>query len=507
MPDSSTIAKRMRLECLGRAPELISYMAMSIRLSPSLTRAITFAAKNMDDPISSRLKRILWNVYTKKFHSVEESFAATATEWGKWNEDLKRGLFAIKSSSLETTEEGLERSLDKATDIVISGTKKKMEEFASSLSTPTTILFALGILLPMILGAMLPMISLGNLDLSYQASGLGQTEPSGGIQPILIVVMMDVVFPLATLSYAMNILAKRPGIGSSVRIEDESRRRRRALVLSLALGLALATIGILTFDGFGSYVLILSVALPTSFCLISTTHKRRKERQEILRMEREFPDALFQLGTRIAEGSPPERAILETAKSMKDAKIAELFHKVYYRTIVFGLTLENALFGDRGLMRDFPSRTVEATMKSFVEVARKDSISAGQMMIKTSEYLKDLQKLEEDTKRKLRSSVESMKMTSLFFAPIVMGVTFSLYTLLVDTFSRVGSVGDMMSPSVFLIVLGVYLLLMAAIAMYFVSTIEKVTDRVERGYYIGVGIVVAAGIFTISSIVGQMAIA
>lgn len=507
MLDSSNAAKRMKLECLGRAPELISYMAMSIRLSPSLTRAITFAAKNMDDPISSGLKRILWNVYTRKHHSVEESFNATATEWGKWNGDLKRALFAIRSSSLETTEEGLERSLDKATDIVISGTKKKMEEFASSLSTPTTILFALGILLPMILGAMLPMISLGNLDLSYQASGLGQTEPSGGIQPILIVVVMDVVFPLAALSYAMSILAKRPRIGSSVRIEDGSRGRRRALVLSLALGLALATIGILTFDGSGSYVLLLSVALPTSVYLISTTHKRRKDRQEIFRMEREFPDALFQLGTRIAEGSPPERAILETAKSMKDAKIAEFFHKAYYRTIVFGLTLENALFGDRGLLKDFPSRTMEATMKSFVEVAKKDSVSAGQMIIKTSEYLKDLQGLEEDTKRELRSSVESMKMTSLFFAPIVMGVTFSLYTLLVDTFSQVGSAGNMMSPSVFLVVLGVYLLLMAAIAMFFVSTIEMGTDKVEREYSIGIGVIVATGIFTISSMVGQFTMA
>ncbi|MFQ5885103.1 MAG: hypothetical protein ACE5IO_08390 [Thermoplasmata archaeon] len=500
--------KNAKLEFLGKAPELVSYMAMSLRLSPSLTRAIAFTAKNMEGPIGSALRKILWNVYTRRYHSVEESFVASATEWGEWNEDLKRSLFTIKGACLESTEEGRERSLDKATEIVVTGTKKRMKDFAGSLATPTTVLFALGILLPMMIGAMLPMLSLGSLDPSYDVSGPQFSESGGGFNLVVIVLAMDVVFPAATLLYAMSILGKRPGTTSLPKTDCKTdQRRRRLLVLLAAIGFALATLGILTFDGFGPYIMIWSMVLPTSVYLISTTYRRRKRRAEMLKMEREFPDAIFQLGSRISEGSPPERALIETAESMKDAGIADFFRKMYYRTIVFGLTLEENLFGDRGLLTDFPSQTIGATMRTFVEMTKKDSISAGQMLIRTSEYLKDLQRLDEDTKRQLRTSVESMKMTSLFFAPIVMGVTFSLYTLLVDTFSRIGPVGDMMPPNVFLIVLGIYVFLMAAIAMYFVSTIENGPSRTESRFSIGLGLFLATIIYTLSSAVGQLVIA
>jgi Flp pilus assembly protein TadB len=497
--------KGIQLECQGRAPELIGYMAMSIRLSPSLTRAITFAARNMDGPISSGLKRILWKVYMRKYHSVEESFTATATEWGKENEDLKRGLFAVRSSTLEASDEGRERDLDKAMDTVLSGTKKRMEEFASSLSTPTTVLFALGILLPMILGAMLPMISLGGLDLSYRDAGSGTLGQGGGVSPILVVLMMDVIFPTVAFVYAASILTRRPGSTSSLRVERRVIWNRR-LVIVVASSFILLVLGGLSPGALRHYMIIWSFALPSSVYLIVATSGNRKENREIKRMEEEFPDALFQLGTRISEGSPPERAMLEVDNSMRDARISDLFREVHYRTIVFGLTLEKALFGETGLLADFPSPTISATMKSLIEIAAKDPIKAGKMIIKTAEHLKDLQRLEEESRRKMRTSTESMRMTALFFAPIVMGVTYSLYGLLVHTFSQVGASEGLMAPSSFLIVLGVYIVLMCAVAMNFVTTIEKGPDRMETGYSIGRGIVVAMGVFTISSILGQYAI-
>jgi hypothetical protein len=504
MREGSKIEKRIRLDCAGRAPELIGYMAMSIRLSPSLTRAITFAAKNMEGPIGSGLKRIIWNVYTRKYHSVEESFTATATEWGKWNDDLKRALFELKASTLETTEEGRERSLNKAMDTVLSGTKKRMEEFASSLSTPTTVLFALGILLPMILGAMLPMISLGGLDLSYQAASSG-TMSRGGIHPVLIVLMMDVIFPAAALVYALNILSDRPGPTTTFDSKG-IRALSKGVILLIALGTTLGMLGIMNLDTFGSYMIVWSIALPVSAHLISATHRKRREGMRIRKLEEELPDALFYLGTRITEGKPIEKAMMDTAISMKDAEIAELLRRVHYRTMVFGLTLEKALFGERGVLLDVHSATLKATLKSFVEVASKDSVKAGQMIVKTAEHLKDLQRLEEETRRRLRMSTESMKMTALFFAPIVMGVTFALYVLLTNTFGMIGSSDDMMAPHFFFIVLGVYLSLMIAISMYFVATVEKGNEEVERRHSIGIGLIVGIGVFTVSSIIGQMVV-
>jgi Flp pilus assembly protein TadB len=490
----------VELDCQGRAPELIGYMAMSVRLSPSLTRTITFAAKNMKGPIGSGLKRILWNVYMQKHHSVEESFTATANEWGEANDELKRAMFGIKAATLESTDEGRERSLDKAMDIVVSGTRKKMEEFSSSLSTPTTVLFALGILLPMILGAMLPMVSLGGLDLSYRP---GSSGSSGGIHPLIVVLMMDVVFPLAAFLYAFHILSGRPGVGSSIRIDGDRLPGKWIVLPLVSVAILLFGFGILNLSTGGGYLIIWSAVLPVSIYLISRTSGKGKERQRILRMEEEFPDVLFHLGTRISEGSPPEKAVIETARSLADTSFAHTLHQAHLRIVVFGQTLEKAFFGETGLFKDFASQRIEATMRSFVEISKKDSVRAGQMVVSTAGHLKDMQRLDEDTKRNLRTSTESMRMTSLLFAPIVMGVTFSLYSLLYDTFTEMGQTDSLMSPSIFLIVLGVYVALIGVVAMYFVCAIQKGPDGTARNYSVGKGILISAVAYTISCLMGQ----
>jgi len=136
-------AKRLKNKALGRLPEVINHLAMSMRLNPSLDQAINFTAENLDEPLASAMKRILWEVYMRKHHSIEESFIQFSYEWGDWNEDFKRALYAIRSAELERTQEGLVRNLDKATDIILTGTKQSMETYTSKLSGPTFILFAM----------------------------------------------------------------------------------------------------------------------------------------------------------------------------------------------------------------------------------------------------------------------------------------------------------------------------------------------------------------------------
>ena len=125
---------------------------------------ITDVSSSIDDKIKYDLKTEKkdkeYRLEIKTRSGIEEAFREFAYEWGYWNEDFKRSLYAIKSSTLERTTDGLNRALDKANDIILNGTRRQIEKFAASLSGPTTILFALGILLPMVIGAMLPMMSI-----------------------------------------------------------------------------------------------------------------------------------------------------------------------------------------------------------------------------------------------------------------------------------------------------------------------------------------------------------
>jgi len=107
-PESA--AKRTRLAALGETPEAVSYLAMSLRVRPSLERAIAFAAEHAEGPFGARLRRALWDVHVRTQARVEDAFTGLADEWGAWNAELKRALYAIAHAVREGSRDGLPRA-------------------------------------------------------------------------------------------------------------------------------------------------------------------------------------------------------------------------------------------------------------------------------------------------------------------------------------------------------------------------------------------------------------
>jgi len=207
-------SQKVQIKMLGRLPETINFMSMSMYLKPTLNTAIEFASDNVEEPLATDLRRILWNVYIRLFDSIEESLQNFAHFWGEVSPAFERALNTIKNAVIEKTKEGIHRTLDTANDIVLEGTRRKMESFANSLKGPTMILFSMGIILPIIIGTMLPLLQSGF-----------STDPSGGAEGEQVVpsfftwflneygeeflfILMDLIFPLITLVYASKILGK-----------------------------------------------------------------------------------------------------------------------------------------------------------------------------------------------------------------------------------------------------------------------------------------------------------
>lgn len=517
------LASRLRAKSIGRTPEAINYMIMSMRQNPSLNKAVSFAADNSEEPISSSMKKVLWDIYMRKHQSIEEAFREFAYDWGYWNEDFKRSLYAIKSSTLERTSDGLNRALDKANDIILEGTRRQIEKFAASLSGPTTILFALGILLPMVIGAMLPMMSINvpsdpQSIAGEQAEGtIEETPEDTGVESMpVIILVMDVVFPFVTFVYAYHILGKRPGTSSPPMVKSRLSKNQHRIIITIAivfcillglLGMPILRDRFGTFGALiGSLPILWAFGIPLGYYCLSTSAWQKKRRDEIKKMEDEFPDALFQLGGRIAEGEPLERALKKTGESMKGTSIAELFAKIAYGLQVTRGTLNDVLFGKNGVLNDVPSRTIHATMKSVVEIVKKDAFTAGQTIVNISNYLRDMNKVEHDIRTQLSQTVEMMKTTGMIFAPLVMGITAALYVLLSKEFSKMPNAVPMIPNDVFFLILGFYLAFVVIITMFFTNGIEHGEDRVQLKYSIGSALPVAVIIYTVSVILGQLTI-
>ncbi|MBM4250078.1 MAG: hypothetical protein FJ149_11790 [Euryarchaeota archaeon] len=501
-----SLAARVRVLSLGRMPEAVNYMAMAMRNSPALDRAVGFAAENVEEPVATGLRRVLWQVSLRRHTSIEESFLAFAEEWGGWNDDFKRALFAIRAGEQESTREGLQRSLDKAQEIVLSGTRQRMEAFAASLSGPTFVLFSLGILLPMMLGAMLPIASMGGLRL-----GVWETAA-----------LMDLVFPLATAAFAFRILGRRPGTSGPPRVAPAvpASRSRAILAGSAVVGALLLSLGALQGSGLAGpegrglapLLLLWGVALPPGIYLWLTTREAKREVARIRRLEEEFPDALFQLGSRIGEGMPVEAAMLRTARTMKGTEVAALFRRISF---ALGLTrepLSGVLFGRGGILAEHPSRTVRASMRMVVESVRKDNLSAGQTIVGISHYLKDLQKLDAGIRHELGSVMDTMRTTALFFAPLVMGITAALYVILSGVTGGLGAgaggtnlpvpPGPSIPAPLFTLITGIYLLATVVIIMAFTSGMRNGPDRVGRRHEMGTALPVAMAVFSLATLAG-----
>jgi Flp pilus assembly protein TadB len=543
------LEKRQRTATLGRLPEIVNYLVISMRLNPSLDRAIEFAAENAEGPMASSLRKVLWDVYLRKYDTVEQSLLAFADEWGTVPEfeQFKRGLYGIRAAQLESSEEGRKQALDKASETVTNGSRYHIEEYANTLSAPAMVLFGLGVMLPLILGAMLPMAS--------------SMSSSGGLSVFEILLLFDIIFPCLILGYSWWVVGNRPGTTPPPVIPDHRSKRFIAgtWIVAILSSIILFAIGILkwTSDGDGAQylatiIILGAFILPTSIITLSGTNKRMKNRKDIISIEDEFPDALFQLGSRIAEGKPVERAIRDVGKSMGEtSKTGDLMGQISHRTLISSASLNESLFGSDGLLDKYPSKTVKASMQTVVDVSSKDSVTAGRAIMGVSGYIRDLRSLEQDVRMKLGETMSMMETTARFFAPLVLGVTCAIFFLVanvstqipVGAFSadagslsgssggpdrdfdniadskdicpdkggRVDDDGCPIPPGIqpwqFLAIIGFYLMFLTVVIAYFTSSIKSGEDLLERRYSTGTALLVGYMVFALTAWLAKATIA
>ncbi len=197
-------AKAERNRALSYVPEIVGYMIMSMKLVPNLEKAIEFSAKHGRGKVANEFKKILWDFQIGVYGSVSEGIDALAYRWGK--SELKEALMRIRSSVLEPSESRRVQVLDKAMSIVLESVKEKMEDYARSLNQPATMLFYLGVLLPLLLVIILPVGS--------AFSGMPFARPE------LLFILYCVLIPAIAFMFAKKVVDNRPDTYEPPQISD-----------------------------------------------------------------------------------------------------------------------------------------------------------------------------------------------------------------------------------------------------------------------------------------------
>ncbi|MCD4844331.1 MAG: hypothetical protein K8R25_07595 [Methanosarcinales archaeon] len=526
-------AKFIKIRSLGDIPEILSYIVMSMKLVSNMELAISFAAANSSRPLASDLRKLIWDMHVRVYSSMDDALIAFANQWGRNSEYFKRALHLVKSSTNEPDEAQRVITLNKSLDIVLEGTRQMMEGFAARLKTPTYILYSIFILIPLALVALLPALTIVGVH----------------IEPIILILIYDLILPIVTFAYAQNILLQRPATFPPPSIPDEHPRlaniryrKNLVMVVSLIVAVCISASGfmwlslgnpggIISTSAMDGYI---SVLFPfiwgiTAFITIYTLGvytPYKNIRDEIKEIERQFADALFVLGRRISEGRSPEWAFMQTASTMKGSLIGETFEDVARNLSILRTTLIGAIFDkEYGAFRNIYSERVHTTMHLFTKSVYKSHTAAGIAIVKLADHLKELQEVEENIKRSLYDVTSTMRSTAILFAPLIGGITLALSEVIQKILGNIAheasklpddigmgaimeDVGSGMEqsipPDVFMFSIGFYMIILVVILVRFAGGIEYGEDKAQFMYDLGSMLPVSILVFTLSVVVSRV---
>jgi len=446
--------------------KIILYMVIYLKLHPNFEGAVNFAAEHAKGPISSDIKKAMWDLQVGKYKTVEEALSAYMQKWVIWNEDFVRSLSLLYGIMTEPSEEGRERILRKSLDFLLTNTHRKMKSYVENITGPINILHVMGLLLPVMGLIMFPMISMFLHE---------------SVNPFALVIGYIAILPLILYFFINRILVKRP---SAFMVPDISKhpdlpppnmyaivsKGKKILIpilpLALIVGFLIMSYGMFHFlDLYGRLSLVakplqqdilmeeaeLSIANLLSTFSISAgfgimfflffylkSFQRIKIRNNIKNIESEFQIGLFSLGNYLSEGFPIEKAIIKTLEEyeklgMQKRPTFDFFTKLLYNIKNFSMTFKRAMFDKKyGIILYFPSVLIEEVMRILSDASEKSSVLLGDISKTFGTYLEDLSKIEAKIRELLEDVRAGIKMQAGFVVPLVCAITGSLGMFMIN---------------------------------------------------------------------------
>ena len=424
-------ARREELDMLRESPNVIGAMSMSMQLQPSLDRAVAFASQCGDGALNLRLRTLLWQVLTRVRYDLPTSmmeFASTLTEE---NENLRQSIHLFISATHESSKEGMDRLLDKANALVIDGVKDRVERYVASLALPTMVFFAFGILLPVMMFSLVPLLTLGS------ASSIGSQASAPVISDAELALLLLVVFPAASFLYSRSTLSRNPlqAVG-----RPEIALSRKAICAVAVYLVSMTVLAFLFAQSFPEMVLIIGVCLPSVYFYVR--FRAAHARASLLpAVEKEFINAMYQMGNRMTTGTSFDVAFAEVAGSRSSSPFGEFARRTIFKCLTTRQDLPTIISNDRDIRGLSP--LVRSAFVTVAECAASDPQAAGKVALNLAQYLSDLRGCQAKVREKLQSVVDMMSSTSAIFAPIVLGITGSLFSLVGTVSPGSGSVQNM----------------------------------------------------------------
>lgn len=484
------LANQWRLKASSQMVPAVLYVVVYMKHTSNLERAIAFAAEHLEAPLSLDFRKIFWDVQIGKFSTVKQSLDNYLESWRDYSPEFIEAFHLIESSLFEPSDSRRVQILEKSLQVILDGVYEKMLKYTREIRAPLTNIYMLGIILPTLGLALLPLAS---------------TLLGGSLKWQHVFLIFNIIIPFLVFYLTSEVLLKRPGgYGESSVLEKNPDypkfTSRKPWISAAIIAIPLIIIGLVPFilqlsimqdigfksdytfgdfglssetlssiklldfkqtpngkiGPFGPLGVLMSMLIPLGIGLFfSMAYTRKtsdliKSREQTKQLEREFTNSLFQLGNRLGDGIPAEIAFAKVASTTQGQQTNQFFALVNQNIQQLGMSLNDAIFNaKRGAIIFYPSSLIATSMKILVESARKGLEVAARSLMSISEYVKNIHKIEERLRDLLAEIVSDMKSNMTFLAPLLAGVVVGLATMITSILNRlqiladIGSQGDL----------------------------------------------------------------
>jgi len=566
------LAVKWRLKASSQMVPAILYTVIYMKHTSNLERAVSFVAQHVDAPLALDLKKVLWDVETGRFSSIKESLDAYLDFWKDTNIEFVESFHLIESSLYEPSDARRIQILERALKVILDGVYERMLKYTHNIKSPLTNLYMLGIVLPTLGLALLPLAS---------------TLLGGMIKWTHVFVLFNLLIPFFVFYMTSQIMLTRPGgYGETSLLEKNPHYSKyiskKPYWIAFFIAFPLLIIGLLPFifqvsyfqqifgvagdyklsdfglgflgkgnffgfqniDGsivgpFGVGALLLSLFIPFSIALFFgisyslRTKELIKSRDSTKDLEAEFNSSLFTLGNRLGDGIPAETAFIKVANSLKGQKTEDFFRIVTVNVQSMGMSLEEAIFNSkRGAIIYYPSSLIATSMRILIESVRKGLNVAAESLMSISEYVGNIQKINERLRDLLADVVSDMKSNMTFLAPLLAGIVVGLGAMITDILSQLktmteagggdsaiaglGTIGNItqlfnvsyMIPPYFLqVAIGVYIIEIIFILTGTLVTVDAGEDKLKQTYEISKNLIRGGILYLIIALLSILALA
>jgi hypothetical protein len=447
------LAEGERRRRAGEAPRLLCSLSASLLLNPNPEAAAGFAAQNAGGRMARDLGKELSRVLLRVYGEAGEALRGLSKRWGSPPE-LEKPL-PLLLASVRAGEEDRRRAVERALELSLEEVRERLREFMNWVRLPLLLLYSFGVLLPLCLLTLLPVLaSLGFLS-----------------SPLPLAALYCLFLPLGELLLSSWILSRRPGL--SPPREFPHPGRRTDLLPFLLPPLLLPLLPLLPLPEGRVLALLWTVVLSLSLHLHLTLREEGERHRRLLEREESFPEVLQELGSELREGKPMEEALRRVWASRPGWRFEET---------------------------QAPSGLVGGTLSLLRGLAERSGRAAGEAALHLSSHLRRLREVEREGRREMAELSSSMRSVALFFSPLIASLTCQMYGVLWGRGLSAGSP----SPALLLLLLGIYTLTFSCLLLSLVSEVEGGGDRTARRALLASGLPLCLLVFTVGTVGGRV---